>query len=593
MESFSVDKNYSLLCRVCAKVHERMTPLFSMLEDVLIANIITEFTAVQIQEDDGLPENVCAVCVSDIQQFIAFIERARKSDRSLRKMFKGEVKSDLDRMMETEIVDKDSQPIEELDLEAVKIETLSQDSEEELQDFEDADCAEFTGDDRSCELDGPKIEETQTDRTNDEASAVKQKKRRRKRGDDGEFDEAPELETLDEIELKTFQVINVGDKLVCCTCYKLYDTADEVKKHGQKEHVSSRRSKSTKKHICEFCLRGYCSATALKMHRKKVYSTKKVYDCLKCPTRFTATKSRRNHAHQHPVIKTKSSIIVVPIPLEEQEKLGKICCSRQCSEVFETEEQLLNHAADVHRANKIHSDLISVELRPVECPVCFKRFADKHGLKCHQQRIYAPKKYVCSICGQKFLNVNQLQRHEREHRNEKIFKCELCPKAYFAAEHLKAHTKRHSATREHMCNICGQSYLQKHSLQTHMLMHEGKLPFECDICGKAFRTKAKLIYHARVHTGVKPYQCRYCDKAFADSTNRMRHEMSHTGVKPYKCDHCEKTFITKRLKREHESTHTGQKPYRCTECLVSFSTGSALKSHNTTMHCDTLEVDYT
>ncbi|XP_053696191.1 zinc finger protein 260-like [Sabethes cyaneus] len=589
MDNFSIDNNLPSLCRVCAKTNENLVPIFSTLEDVLVASIITEFTAVEISKDDGLPEHVCAGCVDDIKQFIAFIERARNSDRCLRRMFKTVVKVESDKANDTADENDCSPALEEIQLEEAKIESQSQCSESEMQYFEKADCSSYFGDDRS-------QEESKTDNNTNDDNPVVEKKRRRRRKPcaEGEAEsETQELEQLDEIEMQVFQVVDVGDQILCCTCLKLFDTAAEVKQHSMKEHAPSRRINYSKKHKCELCLRMYCSAPALKLHRKKVSGIKKVYDCLRCDARFAASQSRRNHAHHHPAVKIKSSIIVAPIPIDAHEKLGKICCSRQCYEAFETEEQLLNHAAKVHRANKIYSDLVDNELRPVECPICFKRFADENGLKCHQQRIYAPRKYVCSICGKKFHGCNELQRHEREHRNEKIFECKLCPKAYYGMEHLKAHMKRHTATREHMCTICGQSYLQKHGLQTHMLMHEGKLPFECDICEKAFRTKAKLMYHNRVHSGEKPFPCRYCDKAFADGTNRMRHEMSHTGVKPYKCDHCEKTFITKRLRKEHENTHRDRKTFQCPECLISFSSINALESHNTTVHCDTLEVVYT
>ncbi|XP_058453641.1 zinc finger protein ZFP2-like [Malaya genurostris] len=633
MASFKIELNGKSVCRVCMKNHRRMIPIFSKLEDAFIANALSECTAVKISVNDGLPEHICGVCFDDLTYFIAFVGKARKTDHQLRELLKQEL-GDSDELYqkystkneefsttikceeadenyifleadgevvyvdETERKEEESQEEEnegERDDESVEYEIIEEKyitederdletcQEERDKDFEYAsDADNFDNESSDADFTQPK-RKRQTSSIKDRM--FRGKRRLVKPSNDDEVDEANKYEDLDEIEQNIFEVVDVDNKFLCCSCLQLFDTQEELKEHGQTEHNMNPISNKSEKRVCEFCYRQYCSVSALKLHQRKFTQTKHVYDCLLCNSRFLACQKRRIHAHNHPEMVSKSSDTDL-LPAKVQEKPARICCAQGCNQKFENEEQLLLHSAIDHKANKVQSNLVNAELRPVECPVCYKRFTNKNRLKFHQRRVYAPKRFVCSICGQKFANKNELERHEREHRDEKIFKCELCPKAYYGSDRLKAHMKRHTATREFMCNICGMSYMQKHNLQTHMLMHEGKLPFECEVCNKAFRTKAKLVYHMRVHSGEKPYPCRYCEIAFADSTNRLRHEMSHTGIKPYKCDYCDKTFITKRLKREHESTHTGEKPYRCEECYATFSHSSALSTHNQIVHMD-------
>ncbi|XP_065088222.1 zinc finger protein OZF-like [Ochlerotatus camptorhynchus] len=534
-----------LLCRVCAENRPEMLPIFSELDGgPIIASVIAECSAVQILEDDGLSESICSDCVGEVKFIIRFIDKTRRSDRLLRKMFKTEMKEEEEQLYALEIsvldhpehVDIKNEPIDE-----EQEEMIESDLNVEFDDGNDSDyLAENKSDsDEDYQPKRPKM-------TSDDNASVPKKT------------EAKWIDDLDEIEKNTFTIVDVDDKLICCTCYKLFDSEDELTSHGKSIHEANRNFKASKKHVCRYCFRRYASLVALKAHYKQVKSITKVFDCRICQARFTASPKRRHHAHKHPPLVPKSSIIVAPIPVEILDECGKICCAQGCTQVFDSEEELLAHSVNAHKANRVQSSL-STKHRPVECQICYRRFIDENGLKAHQQRIYMPKRHVCSICGLKFAQPGECKRHERDHQNvDKTFKCEQCPKSYINMDLLKAHVKRHSATREFMCNICGQSYLQKHNLMGHMLMHEGKLPFECDICKKAFRVKAKMIYHKRVHSGERPYPCRYCNMAFADSTNRLRHEMSHTGVKPYKCDYCEKTFITKRLKKEHENTHASR-----------------------------------
>ncbi|XP_019932622.3 zinc finger protein 431 [Aedes albopictus] len=570
MTTAAEQSGLDMVCRVCLDNRTEMFSIFSAIGKggPVIASVITESTAVLVEEDDGLPEWICTDCAEEVKFVASFQDKTRQSDRMLREVYKAEVKEEEEQLyaLEISLLDQPKElvsKIEVADDEVFEEDDRESDVRLDVDYGDDSDVKNSDSDEdytpeelitrkREAELSFVDANDVPSSDSDQEAKP----KRKRQRSTKITKDNESVPDELDEVEEDIFMIVDVGSKFLCCTCLKLFDGESELIAHGKAVHKAKRSCNPSKPHVCNLCFRRYSSKVALQAHCKKAASITRVFDCRLCRARIASPQKRQQHAHKHPPVTSQSSAIVATLPHDALDA-GKICCAQGCNQVFDTEEELLAHSEVEHEANRVQAMLNADTRRPVECRICYRRFIDEKGLKQHQQRLYMPKRHVCTVCGMKFAVASECKRHEAEHvGQEKKYECDQCDKAFYHRDQLKAHVKRHSATREFMCNICGQSYMQRHNLQAHMLKHEGKLPFECDICKKAFRVKAKLIYHKRVHSGERPFACRYCEQAFADSTNRLRHEMSHTGVKPYKCDYCEKTFITKRLKRDHEKTHS-------------------------------------
>ncbi|XP_053695481.1 zinc finger protein ZFP2-like [Sabethes cyaneus] len=593
------------ICRICmANATGGLVPIFSKLEDAFIANIIVECTAVQILEDDGLPTAICQPCIGDLKRMISFIKRARDSDRKLRKIFlETSTKTDGEQTAgETTNWESNVQTLAVF-ADEIKAEV---DSDEDQTAFKDdgpsgqeevANGSDWKSDGSSDAKPAKKrgrkarknrYRESDDDSNYDSDSLVKRMKKTKKRGrkaackvedDDDNYDKE---DVLDDKELATYKIVVVGkNQLICCACLQVFDSQTDLQAHGEKNHVKKRRVNTSKTNICEICFRRYSTSAALRTHLRRVAEATKIYNCNKCTARFIDQSRRRQHAHHHPRDKeiVPSKVIVAPIPVVVQEEYGRICCAQACYQSFETEELLIAHAHTAHKMNKVEQSLDENRDKPIECPVCFKRFYDEISLQRHQQRNYKPLSHQCSVCGLKVRGGEALATHERSHRNEKPFECEVCHKNFTSKGSLKAHMMVHSGEKPFVCSTCGWSFRRKRNLQVHVLSHTNNQPFQCEICQKAFKSKVHLQYHMRTHTGEKPYPCRFCEKAFADHTNRQRHEMSHTGIKPYKCCYCDKTFIRKRFQVDHESSHTGVKPYRCEMCNRTFSQKTALRRH--------------
>ncbi|XP_058813035.1 zinc finger protein 25-like [Topomyia yanbarensis] len=549
MSAKTEDLNFSTMCRACmtnGSESHTLTSLASSLEDdVSIASVIDELTAVQIQEHDGLPELICASCVEELKRFVEFIKMVRQTDRLLRQIFKSNI-------IEVKVEDEDSAPNSRHKLEMLQVEAVVEEEylENDLNWTEDRVDDELETSPDNCseqEFIGFDDIEEQAE------SPLGQNEVERSVKIDLNEDVSEEL---DEVEQKTFKILarNEGDFL-CCFCFQIFSTEEKLIIHCERHKTSVNLTKSN---VCQVCFRRYKTPHGLELHRRHSGATK-IFECVRCLTRFVDAKRRRQHAHNHPRKEVLQSSVFTPIVLLPDYRKGRICCAQACGLSFPTDELLIAHAHEAHRMNKYEASLPEKRKKPLECLICFKRFDNRNALRLHQVRKYKKSPQQCSICGCGVRGGAALAAHERNHRNEKPFQCELCPKRFTSAALLKAHSIVHSNDRQFVCSVCGMAFQRKVNLQNHELIHLGQLPYPCELCKKSFRVKYRLEQHKRSHTGVRPYPCRYCDKSFADHSNRQRHEMSHTGIKPYKCSNCEKTFITKRLRSEHEATHRCRK----------------------------------
>nr|XP_029730798.1 zinc finger protein 436 isoform X2 [Aedes albopictus] len=574
--------NAAELCRTCMnavddnKSRRKLVPIFSMVGDVFIANIITQCTAVEIYENDGLPAAICPDCFDTVKLVDAFAKAARNSDAELRQLFKPDStlkepdpsdNAGFVEVVEEEVLEEEV--LEEIPIEAgtavthfleIKFENSEQMFDEtgeepiELSDDSDSDCIEIDEEEEE-----PPEELDRLEPGPPRKRSRNPQPRRRKRPIQTEED----LQ-LSEKEQELFTVIEIpSESHLCCGCLLYFESAEELEAHRLVKHIwkCEYLRKPTSKHTCEGCLRLFGTTRGMQYHKTRISMLKVVWECKKCKIMFKLPGKRREHAKLHtdgdPVA------LVVRVKATTKQALGWVCCGPICSQSFSTEEELIAHGRTSHWIDRKAADLEHAD-RPEQCQVCFQRFLDRKQIFAHQRRKYKIKKIKCTLCGQAVSSKTELKRHEVKVHNVDGFKCEICGKSYPSASSLTSHIKlMHVKGAQHMCTICGKTFRQSGGLSIHMSCHVEVPQFKCEICLKMFKHKLHLRYHMRTHTGEKPYKCRYCDSAFANHTNWRRHEMTHTGDKPHNCSYCEKSFILRRSLLEHEASHTGgPKPIR-------------------------------
>ncbi|XP_055644779.1 zinc finger protein ZFP2-like [Toxorhynchites rutilus septentrionalis] len=542
------------ICRICMKEEdEHFISIFSQLNDSTIADTISRSCYVQLAEDDGLPDQICASCVQDVQLVVAFVCRVQESDTKWRHL-------------------KNDTPEEESKFEVVVVKTESLDeSKDSAGEVSQGDFdfgLDSSSESMKLEIMKPRTRKTRRNTLDDDympefGERVVRKKRRSRvavRSDDYS-DEENDNDSFSEKELQIFQTITLPEtSFVCCSCYQYFDSLEELEAHVE---IHKRHSvKKTDIIHCAVCKRKFNKASALNRHLKNVKALRKLYECIRCKVRFMNSIGRRMHAQRHPK----------NIEEKIKQEYGEIlCCVQNCSKPFSTEELLIQHGHEAHKINKRAYELEDSTLKPVECPVCFKRFPSERLLRRHRKRNSKPLIHQCTTCGLKFRTKDVLANHELNHFNQKPFPCDVCQKNFSSKNSLKVHKRSHSNEKPFVCTTCGAGFFQKAQLTIHEHKHtNAPLPFQCEVCDKSFKMKNYLVNHMRGHTGEKPYPCRHCPMSFSNHTNRQRHEMNHTGIKPFKCSYCDKTFTIKRLQLEHECKHTGIKPYKCSYCEKTF-----------------------
>ncbi|KAL9708128.1 hypothetical protein quinque_011646 [Culex quinquefasciatus] len=521
------------ICRICMQGDEDrpLQSIFSEVDRVHLAETVAaSCSLVLAAEDDGLPGQICAPCVRDVQQVATFRERARESDRKLRQV--------------------GASGGGDFEVVVVKTESIGED-DDDREGFNLAQSESDSEDDRPLK----RRRRAKTSSSDEEEFTVIKVKRKSKQ---------VESDSEDELDVKTlsmFEEVTLPESsYVCCSCYKHFDSVAALELHVEihKRHVVKR----TDCIYCEICKRKFKKESALNRHVAKVSALTKLYECVQCNVRFMNAAGRRMHAQRHPQ----------KIEEKMKQEFGEIfCCVQNCSKSFTSEQLLIEHGHEAHRINKQAYELEDSTLKPIECPVCFKKFASEQLLRRHRRRNSQPLNHQCATCGLKFRTKDVLSFHELNHSEKKPFPCEICQKHFSSKNSLKVHQRSHSNDKPFICSTCGARFYQKAQLVTHEYTHQdGPLPFRCETCSKYCKTKNALRNHMRQHTGEKPYPCRHCSISFSNHTNRQRHEMNHTGNKPFACSFCDRKFTINRLKLEHECKHTGVKPFKCSFCEKSF-----------------------
>jgi len=132
---------------------------------------------------------------------------------------------------------------------------------------------------------------------------------------------------------------------------------------------------------------GYCTIRTVnrKLSRnKKVYSTKKKFECANCSKSFI----QKAHLDRH---------------------------------------------SRVHTGEK-----------PFQCAICDKRFSQKINLNSHTRIHSGEKPFESSICGKGFSQKPHLNDHTRVHTREKPFECTFCSKKFKHKSSLNKHVMVHT-----------------------------------------------------------------------------------------------------------------------------------------------------
>ncbi|XP_053699090.1 zinc finger and SCAN domain-containing protein 12-like [Sabethes cyaneus] len=181
---------------------------------------------------------------------------------------------------------------------------------------------------------------------------------------------------------------------------------------------------------------------------------------------------------------------------QEEENPAKSPELEQIEEFKYEIKQQTNHPGKLSATNK------SAINGQFECTQCAKFFSTKTNLNRHLQAHDGNKPYVCHLCQKGFTQNGSLKQHLLIHQNIRPFVCNVCGQGFSQQKSLTFHMRRHTNEKPFVCPHCQFAFRQKDGLKRHVLVkHTARdaKTFNCTQCPMTFGTRYGLATHRKRH----------------------------------------------------------------------------------------------
>ncbi|XP_063906989.1 zinc finger protein pita-like isoform X1 [Zophobas morio] len=283
---------------------------------------------------------------------------------------------------------------------------------------------------------------------------------------------------------------------------------------------------------CPHCERSFPLKQLLDLHKAN-HNRERNYNCDECDKAFFTKYDLSKHMLTHTGCKPYTCVVCQKSfsresLLHRHEKIHidvpKYLCS-QCDRTFLTGEDLDAHTAK-HKKK-----------RPFMCKICQKSFVFKQGLERHEQTHSNVKPHKCNYCEASFTSAIKLTRHVTSHAGLRPYPCKMCGRTFLLSHHLTRHMRSHYAAQQpespylppigqHKCDICSMSFRRKDSLINHSAIHS-MVNLKCVICNTEFDNVVKVKEHITTHLSDLPFPCEKCDYSFETQEQLEDHELKH------------------------------------------------------------------
>ncbi|XP_058465718.1 zinc finger protein 28-like [Malaya genurostris] len=474
------------ICRMCSSQKSRLRSLFHDYTIHQMLNIIEQILHLKMEENDGLPSNICKPCATNILRLNEMVNRFRENERKLRRKILGTAFSDkqeIDTIIELNVkqTDKTAEQI------------LNEEKKDVLQVFEDKLITEG--------------KDLQT------SKAVLQQ----------EIVEHSESKLLPGIVHAKSKISSYPSRR------RLHRDPNRPKLHDHKCYICKSESMGSAKallehlsvhldltpYTCNECVMETIvlrNVRSLNLHKKMHAQPIK---CEYCDRRYSDLWAREGHIKAH--------------HLGESVLCPSIC--EQCGKVCKSITALKSHMRD-HKLN-------------LRCGYCDKMFHRQNKLFRHVSRVHEKaEKYECNLCKHIVHSLESYNAHLKMHNAEKSFSCDLCPMTFCTSGNLGLHKKAHAKNvnykprkdwtnhytvlstsegdKSYSCNHCSSTYSGTiNAIISHVKCHFKDL--KCDQCDLKFTNAHKLKTHYVVHTRERNFKCEFCEKDFLYRTHMNHH----------------------------------------------------------------------
>ncbi|XP_047536063.1 zinc finger protein 729-like [Vanessa atalanta] len=582
-------------CRLCLKLGDFYS-IFTMDNNLQLAEMVMECARVKIYDGDGLPDKICSECIQKLSSAHIFKQQCERSDQELRRNYvpppgfssptpPNRQSSDSAFSSQTE-VSKPSSTFEN------KVTPVSRSRKRSGDSIDDASISSRSHDYRPGS--SKRVDELR----------MSQKKPRLSMNSDSDYDDNS------------------------ASFYSAETDSDEPLLHKCKQ--------------CGKAFRTHISLSAhMKCHKRKnvlknlsFESPKEIKDatdeedklsCDKCGKQFKLKIMLKRH-HDICGKSPRKELMVSLEPIDAVQQVAKIDC-QMCTTKFKTIENLEKHMRVVHAAVLKRDNSMNNENGKicVPCLYCGQPFDDyyihsAHFNMCPQKNNLAT--FECPVCtkvitkkGCYFLHIKahffplssnkSLQEITSKQEN---FQCRMCNKKLSSQDTLITHLAAHMSNIDE-ADEGGDEESRASTIDDSASVHSeyssnvSSGPLKCKTCDKSFKYKKSLLTHEEKHSNdgkikIEPPDGNNSTDLLNETTKSMNHYESESsqdeGEEDNTCDICEKQFSYKRLLLQHKRTKhpmtSGFKrakinlkncSVRCLICDIEMKV-SAINEHNQT-----------
>nr|XP_053623422.1 zinc finger protein 846-like isoform X12 [Plodia interpunctella] len=310
--------------------------------------------------------------------------------------------------------------------------------------------------------------------------------------------------------------------------------------------------------------------------------------CVYCRDEFDEGHLFRKHMEdEHPEVRLRVAFSHIPEGYIKVDVTDLKC--RECSRNFDDVESAAEHLYKHHKLRLNLAEPLGVQpfkfaIGKWNCAICYSKYSSLRALSRHTQSHFC--KYTCDTCGKSYFSSGSLQNHLKISHvgDHKI--CIRCKRLFDTLDERRQHVIESKRCWTFACKYCTERFPTSSLKNAHKKAVHGdqQRVYPCIECEEVFTDRMKYRVHFKIMHTDDYFQCRHCDRKFDTQKNLEKHNVAHTNEKHFICTVCTKPFSRRRNLVQHMWIHRENKRFQCKECNKQFSQTGPYKAHLKAYH---------